>query len=125
MKSLDLQMLLPKSTEIAKSRHLEQKGPETTQQQFALETRRQAVTQGRTVRRAEGTRGGKISRDGRRGGSAGSDGSGNPEGGSKGSQAAAATAGSAIADHESRSDRDGKGKFIDIVLGATGNWGDR
>lgn len=122
MKPLDLQTLLPKSTEIAKSRHLEQQRPETAQQQFALETRRQAVAQQRTVRRAESARGSKVNQDGRRGGSGGSSQSQGQTGSRK---TADANRQMPAAERDSRSELDGKGKFIDIVLGSMGSWGNR
>ena len=64
MRPMDIQTLLPKSTEVARSRHVEDKRSETFQQQFVAEESRRNLHRQRTVvalPRAQSTR---IHRDG-------------------------------------------------------------
>ena len=112
MKSVDLQTLLPRVTEVAKTRQVEQQRPGAAQQQFAAEIRRADTERGRQVPETKSADGQKVDRDGgrRAGGKAadqqrGRDGTGKEdpdrpkEAGAKGARS-----------------RGGRGQIVDIVL---------
>src|SRR4030042_249525 len=68
MKPMDIQTLLPKSTEVARARHVEAKRSETFQQQFVAEAHRKNMQKQQTVSAPMTVRRLRIDRDAGSGG---------------------------------------------------------
>lgn len=121
MKPMDIGTLLPRSTEVARNRGVEQQRPATTQQQFAAEVQRQVQHKRQTVVRSEAAEKAKIGQD--RGKAPGRDRGGQGKArraaraaGGRGAAAAKAAAG--------RESPEGRGRLVDIVLGGDDSHGE-
>ncbi|MDP2872534.1 MAG: hypothetical protein Q8P31_08370 [Bacillota bacterium] len=108
MKPMDLQTLLTRSTDVARSRHVEIQRPALAQQQFAAEINRTVVHKQRTVGETPGVRGGRIDRDSKRGRGRESGSGREPGGGPGGDPPNDGAAGP--------QQGAGKGRLVDVIL---------
>jgi hypothetical protein len=113
MKSIDLGTLLPKSTEVARNRQVEQQRPATVQQQFAAEAQKQVQRRQQSVQRSAASEKARIGQDQREGQGRGGQRRSSQRGGPKPARPVAGKAG----EPAGREAPDGRGRFVDIVLG--------
>lgn len=108
MKPMDMQALLPRSTDVARSRQVEIHRPAAAQQHGAQEMHRRSAQRHRAVVEADPVRGGRVSRDGKKG-------SGGEAGGRRSAREDSAAGPGAPA--PGPGPQATKGRLVDVVLG--------